>query len=352
MQLSKIEREDIDYIIKNNGLEQLENSSFYITGVTGLLGAYFLKTIVALNLYYGKQHRIIILVRNLSKVDPELLNLDFIEVINQDVTEEAIIDGPVDYVIHTAGPASPKIMKSNPVGVSLANTLGTLHTLNIAKEKGAKGYLFISSREVYGEAAENQKYFTEDGRLGYVDHTVVRNCYAESKKNAENMIILYQHQYGLNAKAVRLAHTYGPGINIRDGRVQSDFLYNYMSDQDIVLKSSGESRRTYTYIADAISAMFRILLDSPQSEVIYNVSDEDNEVSIKELAEMIASIGQEHGKQLKTRFELPDDTQVSFAPFSLGLLSSAKLQGLGYKKSFGVREGFERTIAHLEEIEA
>ncbi len=349
MRITAVEKEDIINIIEDNYLTDIESSTFYITGINGILGGYFFKTIYGLNKYYNKKHKIIGLVRNIKKIDPTLLEEDFVQIINQDVTVPVEIEGNVDYVIHTAGPASPKLMKLDPVGVNLANTLGTINTLNIAKEKNSKGYLYISSREIYGEAEKDQKYFTEDGKLGYLDHTNVRNCYAESKKNAENLIVLYQHQYGMNVKSIRLAHTYGPGIDIQDGRVQSDFLNNYIHNEDIVLKSEGNAVRTYTYVSDAITAMFKILLESPKSEIIYNVSDEDNEISIRELAETIVDIGEKHGKAISLQFDIKHDANVSFAPFSLGLLSSAKLKRLGYKKRFNVQQGFERTIRHIEE---
>ena len=136
------------------------------------------------------------------------------------------------------------------------------------------------------------------------------------------MCIGFKEEYNLNTKIVRLAHTYGPGMSLYDGRVQADFLKNIINNENILLKSDGSSIRTYTYISDAVSAMFKILLNG--TEQVYNVSDERNEVSIKELAEIMVSIYPE--KNLKLRFEIENENQSGYAPFKLGLLSSEKSQ--------------------------
>lgn len=348
MNISKIEKEDILYIINENQLDNLQDSTFFITGATGLVGGYFFKTIYLLNELFNKNHKIILLVRK-PNAYIEYSNNDNVKIIVQDVIDNINIEDKVDYVIHAAGVASPKIMKIDPVGTNLANTLGTINTLNLAREKNAKCYLFISSREVYGEAPNDVKFFTEDGKLGYLDHTNVRNCYAESKKNAENLLVAYNYQYGMNVKAVRLAHTYGPGIRIDDGRVQSDFLKNYLSNENIIMKSTGASIRTYTYIADAINAMFKIIMLSPKNEIIYNVSDEINEISIRDLALTLVEIGKDNGKNIALKIDIPQKSNASYAPFSKGILSSKKVRDLGYKTKFTVKEGFVRTIKHLEE---
>ncbi|HKM19928.1 MAG TPA: NAD(P)-dependent oxidoreductase [Candidatus Dojkabacteria bacterium] len=345
MKITSIIKEDVENIIKDNNLLDLADSTFFITGATGLIGGYFLYTVYLLNKLYNKNHKIILLVRNKDKLPKEIQEDKTIKFLIQDVTEEIKIDEKIDYVIHTAGPASPKVMKVDPLGVNLANTLGTINTLKLAKESNSKGYLFISSREIYGEAASDQKFFYEEGPYGKLDHLIVRNSYSESKKNAENLLACYQYQYDLNVKAVRLAHTYGPGINIHDGRVQSDFLLNYMNNEDIVMNSTGEARRTYTYIGDAINAMFKVLLLAPKEELIYNVSDPENEISIKELAELIASFSD----KIKVVQKVQETKNASYAPFSLGILSNEKIKGLGYKGRYDLKDGFARTIKHLEE---
>ena len=149
--------------------------------------------------------------------------------------------------------------------------------------------------------------------------------------------------YGLNTKIARLAHTYGPGMSIYDGRVQADFLKNVYHNEDIVLKSEGTAVRTYTYISDAVAALYRILLSS--EDIVYNIGNEDGKVSIRELAETMVSIYPEKG--LKLVFDIPEGGTKGTAPYTLGILSSKKLRSIGWTPKYSVKDGFKRTLEYL-----
>ncbi|WP_405306868.1 NAD-dependent epimerase/dehydratase family protein [Methanobrevibacter sp.] len=346
MIINRIIDEDAQQIInENEGLTELFNSSVMITGATGMIGSYFVYTLMKLNENYDANIKIIPLVRNLNKINEEILSKSYVQPIVQDVTEKIEYDGDVDYIIHAASPASPKIMKEKPVETNFANTIGTANTLMFAKEHNSKKYLFISSREIYGAPIENEEYFKEDS-FGFIDQLIPRNAYAEGKKAAENMCVGFKTEYGLDTKIVRLAHTYGPGMSVDDGRVQADFLKNLLNEEDIVLKSDGSSIRTYTYVSDAVSAMFKIILKS--EDMVYNVSDERNEVSIRELAETMVKILPE--KELKLVFDIKDeDKDAGYAPFKFGLLSSEKIRNeLGWNAKYSVFDGFKRTLEFLK----
>ena len=346
MIVNKIIDGDAEQIIQdNNGLNELYDKSIMITGASGMIGSYFVYTLMKLNEEYGADIKIIPLVRNIDKLNSKVRDSDNVHPIVQDVTDNIYYNGDIDYIIHAASPASPKIMKEKPVETNFANTIGTANTLLLANDKNVEGYLFISSREIYGEPLANQEYFTEDS-FGYIDQLVPRNAYAEGKKAAENMCVGFNQEYGVNAKIVRLAHTYGPGMSIYDGRVQADFLKNLVNGENIVLKSDGSSIRTYTYIADAVNAMFKILLKS--KEMVYNVSDERNEVSIRQLAEIIADIPSE---KLELLFDIEDDEGQGYAPFKFGMLSSQKIRDeLNWNAKYSVEEGFKRTYEYLKLI--
>lgn len=336
---------DAEQIIReNNGLKELYNKSIMVTGASGMIGSYFIYTLVKLNEEYGANIKIIPLIRKLNKLNENLLSKDYICPVVQDVTEKIDFDGEIDYIIHAASPASPKIMKEKPVETNFANTLGTANTLMLAREKNVRGYLFISSREIYGQPMENQDYFTEES-FGFIDQLVPRNAYAEGKKAAENMCVGFKKEYGLNTKIVRLAHTYGPGMSIYDGRVQADFLKNLVNNEDIVLNSDGSSVRTYTYVSDAVSAIFNVLLKS--KDIVYNISDERNEVSIRQLAEILVEIS---SNNLKLVFNIKNnDKDEGYAPFKFGILSSEKIRKeLGWNAKYSIKEGFKRTYEFLK----
>ena len=205
-------------------------------------------------------------------------------------------------------------------------------------------YLFISSREIYGQPYENQRVFTED-IYGFVNPLDPRSCYPEGKKAAETMCVCYKKQYGINAKIARLAHTFGPGMSIYDGRVQADFLKNVVNNEDIVLKSDGSAIRTYTYAGDAALALFYILLDS--DDIVYNISSEESTVSIKQLAETLVEAFPE--RNLNLVFDIPEDADNSgCAPFTLGILGSDKLKSIGWKPVYSLEEGLKRTVEYIE----
>ena len=342
--MNKVLKEDLEAIIGENiPWEKLKGRTVLITGASGMIGIYMLQVLTLLKERYDYNIRVIAMLRNAKKLPKEVREREDVEIIVHDVTERLEVSGDVHYVIHAASPASPLIMQNQPVETIAANTLGTFNTLRLAKEKKAEGYLFISSREVYGQPNEGQEFFYED-TYGFVDQLNPRSCYSEGKKAAETMCVCYHDEYGLNVKLARLAHTYGPGMSIYDGRVQADFLKNVFHNEDIVLKSEGTAVRSYTYIGDAVAGLYRILLDS--EDMVYNIGNEEGKVSIRELAEIMVDIYPERG--LKLVFDIPEGGTKGTAPYTLGILSSRKLRKIGWSPKYSVKEGFKRTLEYLE----
>ena len=346
--MNKIIEEDAIQIINDNEMEKLKNKTVLITGASGMVGSYFINTLIVLNEKYNMNINILALVRNKNKFEEYILNNKEVTIIEQDVINEIKYEGDIHYIIHAASPASPKIMKDSPFETNIANTIGTYNTLKLALEKKSLGYLFVSSREIYGQPNENQELFTEEGPLGQVDPLVPRNGYAEGKKAAENMCVSANKEYGLNTKIVRLAHTYGPGMSIHVGRVQADFLKNVLNNENIIMKSTGESVRTYTYISDAINAMFKVLLSS--NDIVYNIADENSKTTIKELAELLIEL---KNNNLKVIMDIPKEELNSSgtASFTLGILSTKKIrEELNWRPLYNLKNGFQRTIQYLESI--
>lgn len=342
--MDKIIEEDVLQIINDNDMSKLKNRAVLITGATGMIGSYFVNTLIVLNEKYDMNINIIVLVRNRNKFADYILKNNKVTIIEQDVINEINYDGDIDYIIHAASPASPKIMANYPFETNIANTLGTYNTLKLALEKKSLGYLFVSSREIYGQPNEGQELFEEYGKLGQVDPLIPRNGYAEGKKVAENMCVSVKQEYGLNVKIARLAHTYGPGMSIYDGRVQADFLKNVINNEDIIMKSTGASVRTYTYVSDAINAMFKILLTD--KDVVYNISDEKSKITIKELAELLARIGNS-----KVIMDIPKEefNKGGNAAFTLGILSSEKIRKeLNWSPLYDLEKGFKRTLKYIK----
>lgn len=341
--LNPVIEKDIEEILSQNiNFKKLENSTVLITGAAGMLGTYMLYTLTALNDLKSYNIKIVALVRNKSKLAEYFKGRSDIIVLEQDVCDRINYNERVDYIIHAASPASPRIMKEKPVDTIMANTIGTFNTLKFARKNNVKSYLYISSREVYGEPYEWQEKFDENN-YGFIDPLLPRSCYPEGKRAAETMCMSFKEQYGLNVKIARPAHTYGPGMSIYDGRVQADFLKNVVNNENIIMKSTGEAVRTYTYIRDVISAIFLVLLDS--DDVAYNMADERAKITIKGLAEMLVNLYPERG--LKVVMDI-DEEQKGCAPFKLGIIDSSKIRKLGWKPSLSIEEGFRRTVEYIE----
>lgn len=342
-ELNPIIEGDIESILSNPiNFKKLENSTVLITGAAGMIGSYLMYTLTALNDLRSYNIKIVALVRDKAKLQSYFRSRNDIIVIEQDVCDRINYNDKVDYVIHAASPASPKIMKEKPVDTIMANTIGTFNTLKFAKRNNVKSYLYISSREVYGEPYDWQEEFTEE-TYGFVDPILPRSCYSEGKKAAETMCISFKEQYGLNVKIARPAHTYGPGMSIYDGRVQADFLKNIVNNENIIMKSTGEALRTYTYIRDVISALFLVLLDS--EDVVYNMADESAKITIKGLAELLVALYPE--RNLKVEMQIDEDTK-GCAPFKLGIINSDKIKKIGWKPTITLEEGFKRTVEYIE----
>lgn len=342
--MNQVLLEDIDGIIKEDiKWEKLKDKTVVITGVSGMVGSYMMYVLLRLNDCYSYNIKVVGVLRNMNKIPENVRERQDCRFIVHDVSLPLEINEKVDFIIHAASPASPLIMQNHPVETIAANTLGTFNTLNLAKEQKAEGYLFISSREIYGQPSEGQEFFYEN-TYGFVDQLNPRSCYSEGKKAAETMCVSFQAEYGLHVKIARLAHTYGPGMSIYDGRVQADFLNNVYHNENIVLKSEGTAVRTYTYIADAINGLYRILLNS--EDIVYNIGNEDGKVSIRELAEIMVNIYPE--RNLKLVFDIPEGGTKGTAPYTLGILNSQKLRELGWNPLYSVKEGMERTLRYLE----
>lgn len=334
--LTQIIQQDIQW-------EKLKGKTVLITGASGMIGFYMLNVLAKLNDDYDYNICMIALLRDKKKLPKELQERKDVKIYQGDVTSKLEVGGELNYVIHAASPASPLIMRDKPVETIAANTIGTFNTLNLAKDKKAEGYLFISSREIYGQPQEGQEFFFED-TYGFVDQLNPRSCYSEGKKAAETMCVCFREEYRVNTKIARLAHTYGPGMSIYDGRVQADFLNNVFHNENIVLKSEGTAVRTYTYVSDAIAGLFFVLLNS--EEIVYNVGDENGKVSIRELAEIMVNIYPE--RQLKLVFDIPEGGTKGTAPYTLGIVNSRKLRELGWKPQVPLDMGFKRTLEYLE----
>ncbi|KAA6336830.1 GDP-6-deoxy-D-mannose reductase [termite gut metagenome] len=158
----------------------------------------------------------------------------------------------------------------------------------MAKRNPIVSFLYFSSGEVYGKVNDSIATVSETD-YGYLDPMNVRSCYGESKRMGENICISYMHQYGIPVKVVRPAHTYGPGMDLNDGRVFADFVRDVAHNNNIVMHSDGSNSRAFCYLSDATIAFFIVLLYGTNGEA-YNVANPLCEITIIELAEKLVKL--------------------------------------------------------------
>lgn len=322
----------------------LKRKSILITGATGMMAAYCCYFLSFLNDVYNFGIKITALVRNEEKAKIKFHNIyekEYFTLLIQDIMQPLNIDCQFDYIIHMSGSSSAYAITHEPENIIMSNVLGTKNVLDFAVKSENTRVLFTSTREVYGKL-DNDVTSISENMIGTLDISQSRSCYPESKRMAENLLAVYRDKYHLDYVNVRIAHAYGPGMALKnDGRVMADLLSYAAEGKDIVLKSDGMMKRAFCYITDAISAIFIVLLTGKSGES-YNISNEKEEITVKDLAFLIASISDQNiGVTFK---DITKEEQKGYLDIARVKLNTSKLEQLGWKPLVGLKEGIEKTL--------
>ncbi len=341
----KILRQDMEELAGNpKFVKAFQNSTFFITGATGMLGSQIIWALACMNRLQNANLKIVAMVRNRKKAETmfgSLLDEGDVTVYCGDITEPIAYPGRVDYIVHGASATSSRYFVSHPTQTITTALDGTRHMLEFAKQNPLKAMVYLSSLEVYGTPDVNQEYVTEQD-YGYLDPLNARSSYSEGKRMAECMCAAYASEYQIPVKAARLSQTFGAGVDYQDGRVFAEFARCAVEKRDIVLHTKGNTVRSYCYTKDAIAALFYILLDGKPGEA-YNVTNMDTAVSIKEMAEMVCGLYPENGIQVT--FDIPEDVAAfGYNPEMIIRLDASKLEALGWQATVGLEEMFRRMI--------
>lgn len=323
---------------------KLNNKTVLITGASGMLATYLVYTLMGLNIKQRLNIKVIGLVRNEQKARAkfsDFVNHTNFKLLVQDVTSPISIEGEVDYIVHAAGNASPKYILSDPVGIIKANTIGTLNILELAKEKNVENILYLSTREIYGRMPSEISSI-EEGDYGIVNCKELRSCYPESKRVSETIFESYYHQYNIPYNSVRLAHAYGPGMDINeDGRVMADLISDVVNYRDLVLKSDGSAVRAFCYINDAVYGMFKVMLEGKIGEA-YNIANETEPIMICDVANQLVEIFDD--RKIKVMYDIPKEQSAGYSKMGRVQLNTSKLEYLGWSCEVSLQEGLIRTV--------
>ncbi len=336
-----VESRDIEIILKNPiDWEQFRNKTILVTGATGRLGMYIVEALNKADIDWNLNLNIIALARSeikMREVFRDELKLPNIYQIIQDITTPIDFTGNVDYIFHTAGAASPKDFTENPVDTLWGHVQGTRNVLELARTHNTKKILYVSTVETYGEWKSEDGIKEEDCGPMHFDNA--RACYPEAKRLCETMFASYEAQYGIKYVTVRLCHTFGPGISLYDGRAFAEFLRDVLEGKDLILQTDGSAARTYTYVADAIGAM--LLAFTRGNDRSYNIANLGNLITIKDLAELIASLDPKKKVQVKFANE---SSNLKYLPFKLGIMNVDRIMNLGWRPQVGLEDAFKYTL--------
>lgn len=340
-------KEDItaiaEYVKKD--LFCLEGKNILIAGASGMIGSYITYVLLYANEHFFKTPaQLYLLTRNKDK---KFGAKEYTHYVYADITKELSLP-PMQYLVHAASKAAPKLYTDNMIDTLNTNILGMYTLLNLCTPD-TESFLYISSAEIYGNVSDRP---VEETYIGTIDHMNKRSCYVEAKRASETIAINYFWEKKVPVKIARLFHTFGPGVNLLDGRVFSDFLRSGLEKKDIVIQGDPRVKRSMLYLKDATIMLLKILLSRRNGEV-YNVGNETNVITIKEFAGIICAAYNQQYKEKISVVEKKDNKNVYYVHAVLAIQPSL----VKFKKDFGfspttnIKEAIARTVEHLLKIE-
>ena len=302
-----------------------------ITGGSGFVGSYLCEKLI-------KDGHDIIVVDNLLTGSTEninhLMHNENFSFIEHDVQNHIEIESKVDYVLHFASAASPKAYTEHPVNTLKAGSVGTINTLGLAKKHDAE-YLLASTSEVYGDpliSPQTEEYW------GNVNPNGERSMYDEAKRFAEAAVATYSRSYELKTKIVRIFNTYGPRMQLNDGRVVTNFIVQALKNENITIYGNGSQTRSFSYVEDTVAGIISLMNSSEYD--VFNIGN-PNEMTVGQLAEKIIELT-DSTSEIKY-LELPNDDPKQRKPD----ITKAKTK-LNWEPIVNLEDGLTKTIKWVE----
>lgn len=324
--MTNLEFEDIEKVATlpyNWGV--LEKKNVLISGGTGFIGSFIVNVLAYRNEHFNSGTHVVTLSRHSHP------NFNSVENVVCDINNPIRYDGPIDFIIHLASNTHPSQYSSDPVGTITTNVIGCNNLLKLGVEKKTKRFLLASSVEIYGQGKDEPM---KEDCCGYIDCNKARSGYNESKRVCESLCQSYLAQYGIGCVIGRLSRVFGAD-NKKDTKAIAQFMDKALNGEDIVLKSYGRQRFSYSYVADAASGLLKVLLDGKNGEA-YNISEEDEGLTLGEYATFIANLADK-----KVTYDIQDVKGAS--NISYAILDTLKIKQIGWSPLFKVSEGLERT---------
>jgi dTDP-glucose 4,6-dehydratase len=250
--------------------------------------------------------------------------------VKHDVTNYIVVDGPLNFVLHFASPASPIDYLELPIQTLKVGALGTHKALGVAKARGAK-FLLASTSEVYGDPLVHPQ---QEDYWGNVNPVGPRGVYDEAKRFAEAMTMAYHRFHGVDTKIVRIFNTFGTRMRLTDGRAIPTFIRQALRGEPLTVAGDGSQTRSFTHCSDLVDGIWRLMNSSVNDPV--NIGN-PNEMTLIDLAKLIIRLS---GSRSDLRFiPLPVDDPKVRQPD----ITRARTQ-LGWEPRVDVEQGLRETI--------
>ncbi len=319
--------------IKLKGIENLRKTRILVAGGAGFLGSNLCDRLI-------KDDNDVICVDNLFTGSKDnirhLLDNPYFEFIRHDVINPIYVE--CDQIYNLACPASPIQYQRDPIYTTKTSIYGAFNMLGLAKRTGAR-ILQASTSEVYGDPECNPQV---ESYRGSVNTIGPRACYDEGKRVAETLFFDYYRKHNVDIKVMRIFNTYGPRMDIGDGRVVSNFIVQALKGEDITIYGDGTQTRSFCYVDDLIEGMVRLMNSRDSFTGPVNIGN-PGEFTIKQLAEMIVKMTGSKSKLVYD--ELPVDDPMQRRPDI-----TLALKELDWKPRIFLEEGLEKTIEYFKDI--
>jgi len=301
-----------------------------VTGGVGFLGSHLSRELIS------RGHEVLAVdnyyTGNKNNVEDLLQNKNF-EILRHDVTFPLFVE--VDAILNMACPASPVHYQKFPVQTTKTSVLGAINMLGLAKRLNIP-VLQASTSEVYGDPTVSPQ---PESYLGNVNPIGIRACYDEGKRVAETLFFDYRRQYDLQVKVARIFNTYGPNMQIDDGRVVSNFIVQALRNEDITIYGDGSQTRSFCFVSDLVEGILSLLFSPKEVTGPINLGN-PTEDKISFLAEEIIKLT--NSKSKIVNLPLPEDDPKQRKP------DISKAQSiLGWSPNVDLKNGLELTISDL-----
>lgn len=304
-----------------------------VTGGAGFLGSHLCERLL------DEDHEVICLDNFYTGTKANISHLishPKFEVIRHDVTSPLQIE--IDLILNFACPASPVHYQKDPVQTIKTSVHGAINMLDLARNTGAT-ILQASTSEVYGDPEVHPQHEEYWGRVNPIG---IRSCYDEGKRCAETLFFDYHREYGLNIKVIRIFNTYGPRMQLNDGRVVSNFIIQALKNEDLTIFGDGTQTRSFCYVDDLIEGIIRFIKTPKSVTGPINLGN-PVEFSMLELAEAVIRLT---GSSSKIVFrDLPSDDPRQRKPLILKAIDE-----IGWQPKIQLEEGLEKTISYFRPL--